>query len=75
MAPGTGPEGGEYDRPNGGFAGRADPAILAPMPKLRPAIRYGIDALLILVPLLGMTYFLFDPEAFNAFLAWLARIL
>jgi hypothetical protein len=35
----------------------------------------GIDALLILIPLLGMTYFLFDPEAFNAFLAWLARIL
>jgi len=45
------------------------------MPKLRLAIRYGIDALLILIPLLGMTYFLFDPEAFNAFLAWLARIL
>ena len=62
-------------RPNGGLAGRADPAILAPMPKLRPAIRDGIDALLILIPLLGMTYFLFDPEAFNAFLAWLARIL
>jgi len=73
--PGTRSEIDEYDRPNGGLAGRADPAILAPMPKLRPAIRYGIDALLILVPLLGMTYFLFDPEAFNAFLAWLARIL
>ena len=68
-------EGDEFDRPNGGLAGRADPAMLAPMPKLRPAIRYGIDALLILIPLLGMTYFLFDPEAFNAFLAWLARIL
>jgi hypothetical protein len=73
--PGTGSEVDEYDRPNGGLAGQADPAILAPMPKLRPAIRYGIDALLILIPLLGMTYFLFDPEAFNAFLAWLARIL
>jgi hypothetical protein len=75
MASDTGPEGDDYDRPNGGLAGRADPAILAPMLKVRPAIRYGIDALLILVPLLGMTYFLFDPEAFNAFLAWLARIL
>jgi hypothetical protein len=42
---------------------------------LRPAIRYGIDALLIVVPLLGMTYFLFDPEAFNAFTAWLMRVL
>jgi hypothetical protein len=31
-----------------------------------PAIRYGIDALLSLVPLVVMTYFLFDPAAFNA---------
>jgi hypothetical protein len=45
------------------------------MPKLPPAIRYGIDAVLILVPLLGMTYFLFNPAAFNAFTAWLARVL
>jgi hypothetical protein len=44
-------------------------------PKLRSAIKYGIDALLIGVPLLGMTYFLFDPEAFNAFTAWLTRVL
>jgi hypothetical protein len=45
------------------------------MPKLRPAIRYGIDAVLILAPLLGMTYLLFNPAAFNAWLAWLARML
>jgi hypothetical protein len=32
---------------------------------LRP-IKYEIDALLVAVPLLGTTYFLFDPEAFNA---------
>ena len=44
-------------------------------PKLRPAIRCRIDALLIVVPLLGMTYFLFDPEAFNAFTAWLVGVL
>jgi hypothetical protein len=43
-------------------------------PKLRP-IKYGIDALLVAVPLLGMTYVLFDPEAFNAFTAWLVRVL
>ena len=43
-------------------------------PKLRP-IKYGIDALLIAVLLLGMTYFLFDPEAFNAVTAWLMRVL
>ena len=45
------------------------------MRKMPPAIRYGIDALLILVPLVVMTYFLFDPAAFNAFTAWLARVL
>jgi hypothetical protein len=45
------------------------------MLKMPPAIRYGIDALLILGPLLVMTYFLFDPAAFNAFTAWLARVL
>jgi hypothetical protein len=33
------------------------------------------EALLIAVPLLGTTYFLFDPEAFNAFTAWLTRVL
>ena len=38
------------------------------------AVRYGIDALLILVPLSGTLYFLFDPDAFNAFLAWLVRV-
>jgi hypothetical protein len=46
-----------------------------PMLKLAPAIKYTIDALLILIPLFGMTYFLFDPTAFNAFLAWLMQIL
>jgi hypothetical protein len=45
------------------------------MPKVRTAVRYGIEALLILVPLSGLTYFLFDPDAFNAFLAWLAKVL
>jgi hypothetical protein len=44
-------------------------------PKQRSPIKYGIDALLIGVPLLGTTYFLFDPEAFNAFTAWLTRVL
>ena len=45
------------------------------MRKIPPAVRHGIDALLILVPLLVMTYFLFYPAAFNAFTAWLARVL
>jgi hypothetical protein len=42
---------------------------------MRPAIRYGIEALLILIPLLVMTYFLFYPDAFNMCLAWLAKVL
>ena len=33
------------------------------------------DAVLILVPLGGMTYFIFDPDAFNAFLDWLMQLL
>jgi hypothetical protein len=44
-------------------------------PEQRSAIKYGIDALLIAVPLLGTTYFLFDPAAFNAFTAWLTHVL
>jgi hypothetical protein len=39
------------------------------------AIRYTADALVIAVPLFVMTYFLFDPAAFNAFTGWLARVL
>lgn len=42
---------------------------------MKSAIKYGIDAMLILVPLGGMTYFLFNPDAFNAFLDWLMRVL
>jgi len=38
-------------------------------------VRYTVDMLLVGVPLLVMTYFLFDPAAFNAFTAWLARTL
>jgi len=53
------------------LAGRIDPALLNIMPKSWKSVRYGIDALLILVPLLGSLYFLFDPAAFDAMLAWL----
>ena len=41
------------------------------MPEPRKVIRYTLDAALIFAPLSGMLYFLFDPAAFNAFLAWL----
>jgi hypothetical protein len=44
-------------------------------PEQRSAVKYAIDALLIAVPLLGTTFFLFEPEAFNAFTAWLTHIL
>jgi hypothetical protein len=39
------------------------------------AVRYTRDTLLVVVPLIVMTYFLFDPAAFNLFTAWLVRIL
>ena len=41
----------------------------------RQIIKYVIDALLIAAPLAGILYFLFDPDAFNAFLDWLMRVL
>ena len=37
-------------------------------------VKYTIDTLLVVVPLIVMTYFLFDPAAFNLFTAWLARV-
>jgi hypothetical protein len=43
------------------------------MPPARTIVKYTFDALLILVPLAIVIYFLFDPDAFNAFLAWLVR--
>jgi hypothetical protein len=42
---------------------------------MRPAVKYTLDTLLILLPLIVMTYFLFDPAAFNFFTAWLAQVL
>ena len=42
------------------------------MPK---TVRYTLEILAIAVPLAGMTYFLFDPDAFNAFLNWLLKTL
>jgi hypothetical protein len=48
---------------------------IRPMPAARTIVKYTVDALLIFVPLAAVTYFLFDPDAFNAFLAWLVRVL
>ena len=62
-----------------GFAGRladlAGRAIVGPMPDSRKIVRHGFEVLAILAPLAGMTYFLFNPDAFNAFLDWLVRVL
>ena len=41
----------------------------------RQIIKYVIDDLLVVAPLAGILYFLFDPDAFNAFLDWLMRVL
>jgi hypothetical protein len=39
------------------------------------AVRYSLEILAIAIPLAGLTYFLFDPDAFNAFMDWLFRAL
>jgi hypothetical protein len=39
------------------------------------AVKHTVDILLIALPLFVMTYFLFNPAAFDAFTAWLARTL
>jgi hypothetical protein len=43
------------------------------MPDTRKAVRHTLEILAIAVPLAATTYFLFDPEAFNAFLDWLFK--
>ena len=45
------------------------------MPDATKIIRYGLEILAILAPLAAMTYFLFKPDAFNAFMDWLFRVL
>jgi hypothetical protein len=45
------------------------------MPPTRTIVKYAIDLLMIFVPLAGVMYFLFNPSAFNAFTAWLVRVL
>lgn len=57
------------------LAGRAGARIVDWMPEPRKVMRYTLDAALIFAPLSGMLYFLFDPAAFNAFLAWLVSVL
>ncbi len=44
------------------------------MPPPRQILKYAIDSVLVVAPLSGILYFLFDPDAFNAFLDWLMRV-
>jgi hypothetical protein len=46
-----------------------------PTPKAFTIIVYTFNLLLIFVPLGGMLYFMFDPDAFDAFLNWLVKVL
>jgi hypothetical protein len=41
----------------------------------RKTIAYIRDALLVFVPLGGLIYFLAFPDAFDAFLNWMVRLL
>ncbi len=45
-----------------------------PTPKAFTIIIYAINLLLIFVPLGGMLYFMFDPDAFDAFLNWMVKL-
>ena len=45
------------------------------MPDSRKIVRHSLEVLAIVAPLAGMTYFLFNPDAFNASLDWLLRVL
>jgi hypothetical protein len=45
------------------------------MPAGRTVIKYAFDVVLVFAPLSAIIYFLFDPDAFNAFLAWLVHVL
>jgi hypothetical protein len=55
------------------LATRAPPRLFRPMS--RQIIKYAIDCILVFAPLGGILYFLFEPDAFNAFLDWLVRVL
>jgi hypothetical protein len=44
------------------------------MPKASKVVAYTRDAMLIFVPLGGLICFLFNPDAFNAFLAWMVGL-
>jgi hypothetical protein len=57
------------------FAAQSYCRIFEPMPESGKIVRYSLEILAIAVPLAAMTYFLFDPDAFNAFLDWLLRTL
>jgi len=48
--------------------------IPPPMASARTIARYSAEALAVLIPLGAVIYFLFDPDAFNASLAWLMRL-
>ncbi len=41
------------------------------MPQARKIARYSAEALLVLIPLAAVIYFLAFPDAFDAFLNWL----
>jgi hypothetical protein len=44
------------------------------MPHPRKVVRYTLEALLILIPLAALLYFMALPDQFDVFLDWLFRI-
>jgi hypothetical protein len=45
------------------------------MPVPRHIVRYSLEGLAIVAPLTGMTYLLFNPDAFDALMDWLMSVL
>ena len=54
---------------------RADPRIVGIDERISPHVWYVLDALLVLVPLAIVIYFISFPDKFDAFLAWMVRTL
>jgi hypothetical protein len=44
-------------------------------PAMPKSLKITLDALLIVIPLVIVIYFLSNPDAFNAFLDWMMRTL
>jgi hypothetical protein len=57
------------------LAASGDSPLSGRMPKARKIARYTLEALVVLVPLAIVIYFVSYPDKFDAFLNWMVRVL